>query len=872
MKATSLFGCLFIFSSIFAQSNSSIPSENVNPNLKYTLFNSNPNFDSQDFNTYVRKATWLKLKKEHLQRLYETKPQSLVLNIPLANGTELKLVLEKKQILSADFNVKTPKGGAPYQQGLYYQGHIQRKNNSIAAISIFEDMVMGVVADEEGNYVLGHLYQDILPAGEDYIFYKESDLEISNNFDCMTDDLPIFEHPEPSSTPNRNSSNKVVRIYIEAGFALYEAKGDISNTTNYITGFFNVVNALYEEEEVSSQISEIFIWTTADPYPTSSSSEALNTFKDRLEGNFNGDIAHLVTVNGAGGGIAYVGVLCFKSLGVAYSNISTSYSEFPTYSWTVEVFSHEMGHNLGSPHTHSCYWPGGAIDNCYTVEGDCNPGPAPDNGGTIMSYCHLSSTGINFENGFGPLPGDRIRTEVEEAECLTNGDPMPNLTKLTDSYTLNDMIINVTHRVSNTGDGNAIANTVNFYLSEDTYIGDSDIMLGTKNVPALSAGASSGNINFSIDLNELSLNSGTYYVGYVIDPEGMVLEGNEADNRYYWADQTITVVGYCHAAGENSASEWIESISIGSFYNDSGNNGGYGVFNNMNPIFPKGTDLSVTLEPGFSSSTYAEYWRIWMDLNNDFDFDDAGELVFDSGSSVVGIVTGTMSIPNSVSTSNTRMRVSMRWVQGAAPCESFNYGEVEDYTIVLSEDGNLPLSLLDFSGKIQKNINQLTWTTAQEENTSYHILQRSIDEGKTFEFLGKVEAAGNSNTPMEYIWEDPNPAKVSYYKLQTVDADGATYFSNIIRLERAIISDWTMEEIFPNPSSSFIHIGVNAPIASNVNLQITDLIGKILLNQSWQVAEGINKKQLDINELPSGVYFVILENPTGRTVKKLSKQ
>ncbi|MEZ4949652.1 MAG: hypothetical protein R2784_09740 [Saprospiraceae bacterium] len=35
---------------------------------------------------------------------------------------------------------------------------------------------------------------------------------------------------------------------------------------------------------------------------------------------------------------------------------------------------------------------------------------------TIMSYCHLvSGVGINFNNGFGPNPGDKIRYEISNA-------------------------------------------------------------------------------------------------------------------------------------------------------------------------------------------------------------------------------------------------------------------------------------------------------------------------------------------------------------------------------------------------------------------------------------------------------------------------
>ncbi|MDP5139924.1 MAG: hypothetical protein NWP83_05570, partial [Spirosomaceae bacterium] len=74
-------------------------------------------------------------------------------------------------------------------------------------------------------------------------------------------------------------------------------------------------------------------------------------------------------------------------------------------------------------HTQSCSWPTGALDNCYGTEGGCSTGPAPTSGGTVMSYCHLSSTGINFLNGFGTEPGNKMRAEVAAATCLGSTTP-----------------------------------------------------------------------------------------------------------------------------------------------------------------------------------------------------------------------------------------------------------------------------------------------------------------------------------------------------------------------------------------------------------------------------------------------------------------
>jgi hypothetical protein len=89
--------------------------------------------------------------------------------------------------------------------------------------------------------------------------------------------------------------------------------------------------------------------------------------------------------------------------------------------------------------------------------------------------------------------------------------------------------------------------------------------------------------------------------------------------------------------------------------------------------------VSVSLTPGFTGSSYTEYWKIWIDYNKDGDFADSGEEVFSkSGSSAV---TGSFTVPTSASSGSTRMRVIMKYSSAATACGTFTYGEVEDYTV-----------------------------------------------------------------------------------------------------------------------------------------------------------------------------------------------
>ncbi len=377
----------------------------------------------------------LQLDPAVLRQLYAANLPAIELVVPLSNGQHMNLLLLQQQMLTDDFRVTTSAPVGRYTEikpGRYYSGVVKGSSLSLVAVSFFENDIIGVIETaEEGTMELGKLEND--PAGR-YALFPTAKLQFNPQFECGMEHI---EQPKPiedrADSDIPKSSLNCVRIYFECEYDMYLANGSsVQNTVNYMTGVYNVVKTLYGNDGINTTISEIFVWNTPDSYPTTSTSDALSAFRAARANNFNGNLAHLVS-RGAptGGGIAYLDVTCNKSFAFAYSYIYQNYSQFPTYSWTVMVIAHEMGHNLGSPHTHNCSWDvngdgvaGEMIDGCgpqagYS-EGNCTTAPLPANGGTIMSYCHLiGGVGINLNNGFGPLPKARIQNRVYNATCLT---------------------------------------------------------------------------------------------------------------------------------------------------------------------------------------------------------------------------------------------------------------------------------------------------------------------------------------------------------------------------------------------------------------------------------------------------------------------
>ena len=374
---------------------------------------SNP-FREDDSDFPRTKKYNLRANMNQLNGIMNSKPSVLNLTIPYGDKT-YTLNLARVEVATDNFAVKTGQGNRNHDKGVQYRGIVNGNPAHIASLSLTQSEKSAYFSTDEGNFI-------ITKEGDEYIIYNDEDIIEPLSFSC--DALPGPPSIEPRSSELLAAAGcKVVKVYFECDYAFYQSKGSsVANVTNYVMSFFNQVATLYANEDINIQVSEVYVWTTPDPYASLSTPSAImNQFRTTRGTNFNGNLAHFLTTRSIGGGIAYVDVICNKAYAYGVSAIFGTFANVPTYSWTINVVTHELGHNLGSPHTHACSWTGGALDNCHAPEGNCSPGPAPTNGGTIMSYCHTTGAGINFNNGFGPQPGNLIRSRVEAATCLATG-------------------------------------------------------------------------------------------------------------------------------------------------------------------------------------------------------------------------------------------------------------------------------------------------------------------------------------------------------------------------------------------------------------------------------------------------------------------
>ena len=148
--------------------------------------------------------------------------------------------------------------------------------------------------------------------------------------------------------------------------------------------------------------------------------------------------------------------------------------------------------------------------------------------------------------------------------------------------------------------------------------------------------------------------------------------------------------GYCTGRGFNANYEWIAKVIFGSINNATGSDGGYGDYTSMSTNISAGQSYEMTLKPGYAGSAYREYWKVWIDFNRDGDFGDAGELAFDAGGLNNTAITASIKVPNNASIGTSRVRIAMKYNESADACESYTYGEVEDYAVNIIGSNNEP--------------------------------------------------------------------------------------------------------------------------------------------------------------------------------------
>jgi Secretion system C-terminal sorting domain len=179
-----------------------------------------------------------------------------------------------------------------------------------------------------------------------------------------------------------------------------------------------------------------------------------------------------------------------------------------------------------------------------------------------------------------------------------------------------------------------------------------------------------------------------------------------------------------------------------------------------------------------------------------------------------------------------------------------------------------------FATPVNNTYIRLDWRTTKEINNSGFEVQRS-KEGQTFETIGWVDGAGNSNQTLSYQFRDEEVEKgiVYYYRLMQVDFDGSYQFTNLAKA--ALIpegEEYILLTLYPNPTMDGATLLVENSEPFDGTYTLHDMLGKLIQQKAIAFDKGNNPIQINTNKLPGGTYFVTLTGNGKRITRKLIVQ
>ncbi|TYA52278.1 immunoglobulin-like domain-containing protein [Formosa maritima] len=187
---------------------------------------------------------------------------------------------------------------------------------------------------------------------------------------------------------------------------------------------------------------------------------------------------------------------------------------------------------------------------------------------------------------------------------------------------------------------------------------------------------------------------------------------NGGSNSAYSSSVNFTTtdvqLNYCTSASTNINDEYIGRVQLNTINNASGAQF-YSDFTGISTTLTKDTQYTITITPTWTGTVYNEGYSVWIDYNRDGDFTDSGEQVWTKSASKTTPVSGSFTIPSGAVENSTRMRVSMKYNGIPSSCETFQYGEVEDYTVIIEGSGpdtTPPVITLNGASTINLNVGE----------------------------------------------------------------------------------------------------------------------------------------------------------------------
>ncbi len=199
-----------------------------------------------------------------------------------------------------------------------------------------------------------------------------------------------------------------------------------------------------------------------------------------------------------------------------------------------------------------------------------------------------------------------------------------------------------------------------------------------------------------------------------------------------------------------------------------------------------------------------------------------------------------------------------------------NGKNIYEWMIQFSSPTLVPATIANFNVYARNKQVTVEWTSLTESESDHFVIERSAN-GADFYEIGKVNAAGNSNSKINYSFIDPLPLRGNnFYRLVLVNRD---YSSDYFDIKKITTEDYGVRVVLsPIPATKQLQLLFNLNSTQNVTFNITDINGRSLKTWSANLSSGAVSQPIDINSLAAGVYYLHIKGTEFTETKKFIKQ
>lgn len=171
-----------------------------------------------------------------------------------------------------------------------------------------------------------------------------------------------------------------------------------------------------------------------------------------------------------------------------------------------------------------------------------------------------------------------------------------------------------------------------------------------------------------------------------------------------------------------------------------------------------------------------------------------------------------------------------------------------------------PIELLSLTAEWRDIDGLLKWTTTKEVNSDNFGIERSLDEGFTFQLIGSVDAAGQSDVNNSYQYLDAGIGNFSqdkiYYRLKMIDIDGTFKYSDKVELRKGDGLKSIYMDAYPNPTDKILNVDFHIEDDANVELRLFNPMGQVLFTRLLKASKEPQSTQVDVSDYPQGNYYL----------------